>query len=105
MHNLAVQIVRFVDDYQPGIVACEFSDAHGKRHTLIDKVPFFTAENLDSSSPYPLPGVAPCEVPSRWRDDSGRELARITLEKPDALASTEALTEFVVLAGQLSTVQ
>ena len=27
--ELAVEIVRFVDDYQPGIVACEFFDAEG----------------------------------------------------------------------------
>ena len=29
--ELAVEIVRFVDDYQPGIVACEFFDAEGYR--------------------------------------------------------------------------
>jgi hypothetical protein len=105
MCNLAVQIVRFVDEHQPGFVACEFSDAHGHKHTVIDKVPMFTVESLDSSSPYPLLGVARCEVLSRWRDDRGRELVRITLDRPDVLESTEGLTEFVVVAGQLSTAQ
>ena len=40
--DLAVQIVRFVDECQPGVVACEFVDADGHLHTLIDKVPIFS---------------------------------------------------------------
>jgi hypothetical protein len=38
---LALQIVRFVDDYQPGVVECEFIDANGRPHTFIGKVPNF----------------------------------------------------------------
>jgi len=93
------------DERYPGFVACEFSDAHGHKHTVIDKVPILTDENLDSSSPYPLPGIARCEVLSRWRDDRGRDLVRITLDRPITVESTEGLTEFVVLAQQLSTAQ
>ena len=70
MAELAVQIVRFVDDTQPGVVACEFSDADGRRHTLIDKVPIFTTEHLDASSAYPQGGAVRCEVLSRWRDQA-----------------------------------
>jgi hypothetical protein len=51
MMELAVQIVRFVNDEpQPGIVACEFVDAEGRCHTLIDKVSGFSASLLDASS-------------------------------------------------------
>jgi hypothetical protein len=57
MMELAVQIVRFVDDEpQPGIVACEFIDANGHRHTLIDKVPMCSGERLDANSTYPRVG-------------------------------------------------
>ena len=35
--DLALEIVRSVDDHQPGIVAVEFTDAGGRRHTIIDK--------------------------------------------------------------------
>jgi hypothetical protein len=34
MHNLAVQIVRFVDSDFPGWVECELVDAAGKRHVM-----------------------------------------------------------------------
>ncbi len=37
--DLAVEIVRFVDHYQPGIVACEFVDASGRLQTVIEKAP------------------------------------------------------------------
>jgi hypothetical protein len=56
--ELAVQIVRFLHDYQPGVVACEFVDANGRRHTLIDKAPIFSAEPLDADSKYPQSGTA-----------------------------------------------
>lgn len=57
MIELAVQIVRFVDDEpQPGIVACEFIDANGHRHTLIDKVPMCSGERLDPNQHVPAAG-------------------------------------------------
>jgi hypothetical protein len=40
--QLAVWIVRFVDQHFPGWVECEFIDAEGRRHTVRDKVPVFT---------------------------------------------------------------
>jgi len=58
MMELAVQIVRFVDDEpQPGNVECELVDVGGNRHTLIDKVPMCSAERLDANSQYPEPGA------------------------------------------------
>jgi hypothetical protein len=101
IHDLAVQIIRFTEDGNPGWITCEFRDAEGRRHTLIDKVPIFTAEDLDAHSQYPRPGVARCEALSRWRDADGRERIRISTERPDAIESTEGLSEFVVLAKQL----
>jgi len=100
--NLAVQIVRFVDDTQPGRVACEFKDAEGRRHTLVDKVPIFSSKLLDAASNYPQWGLVRCEVMKRWQDDRGRELARISMARPDDIESTEGLSEFVVLSAQLS---
>jgi hypothetical protein len=102
VNNLAVEIVRFVDKHQPGWVACEFVDAEGKLHTVIDKVPIFTHEDLDETSSYPQPGAAQCEVLAQWRDTSARDLVRITTARPCAIESTEGLSEFVVLPTQLS---
>jgi hypothetical protein len=100
--NLAVQIVRFVDEHQPGWVACEFEDVEGRRHTIIDKVPIFTTADLRADSAYPKPGSMPCEILDRWRDASGRELARISTANPLNNKSAEGLSEFVVATAQLS---
>jgi hypothetical protein len=105
MHYLAVEIVRFVDDHQPGWVECEFIDAEGHSHTLLDKVPAFgseTNEDLDAASKYPQPGVARCEILEEFRDAQGREVVRITIDKPDTLESKSGLTEFVVHPSQVS---
>jgi hypothetical protein len=102
IQNLAVEIVRFVAGGFPGWVACEFVDAEGNGHTLIDKYPGFSSEVLDADSSYPQSGTARCEVLARWQDAWGRELVRITIARPDVIESTAGLTEFVVLSTQLS---
>jgi hypothetical protein len=101
IYNLRVQIMRYVDDSQPGWVACEFEDAEGHRHTLIDKGPIFTSESLRSNSSYPKPGGMPCEVLATWWDSNGRELARISTEYPLYNRSAEGQSEFVVLSSEL----
>src|SRR3954451_14163086 len=101
MPALAVQIVRFVDASQPGFAECEFVDAAARRHTLFDKVPIFSVEMLDADSAHPGPGAADCEVLARWKDDEGRELARVTTSRPFDIESREGVSEFVVLVEQL----
>jgi hypothetical protein len=46
MPFLRVEIVDFVDEYQPGIVQCAFRDAHGKQHTFVEKIPRVTNRDL-----------------------------------------------------------
>jgi hypothetical protein len=47
---MRVQIVRFLDAAQPGIVACTFRDAQHEIHTIIDKLPIFAETRLWSDS-------------------------------------------------------
>jgi hypothetical protein len=101
--QLIVEIVRFVDNYQPGIVAGEFVDADGYRHTVIDKVPYFSSEDLDADSKYPQQGAVRCVVLNRWRDSRERELFRVSTD-PWGIESTEGLSEFTVLRTQISAV-
>jgi hypothetical protein len=102
MKELAVQILRCVDDeHQPGWIECEFVDVESRRHTIIDKIPIFSMDPaldpLDRNAKYPQPGGVACEILDAWRDPQVRDLVRIT-----TLESTEKLSEFVVLASQLS---
>jgi len=98
-HHLAVRILRFVDDAFPGWVECQFTDAAGRVHTIIDKYPCFTARMLDAESQYPLPGEVECEVLKRSQDARGGELLRVRMS---GIESTEGLSEFVVPATQPS---
>jgi len=101
--EIALDIIRWVDDYQPGIVACEFVDAHGHHHRFIGKVPIFSTEDhLDASSTYPRRGALRCTVLSRWKNADGQELVRISVAEPDGEESTEGLQEFVVLSAEVS---
>lgn len=100
--DLAVQIVRFVDDYQPGIVECEFTDAAGQPHRLIDKAPIFTNATLSANSTYPQPGTLRCSLLHDWQDNSGQRLLTISIAEPFSIETSEGLSEFNVLPSQLS---
>jgi len=97
--DLAVTIVRFVDDGFPGWVECQFADAEGRVHTIVDKYPMLSSQTLDADSRYPQPGEIECEVLSRSPDSAGREVVRI---RTLGIESTEGLSEFAVTPGQLS---
>jgi hypothetical protein len=102
--ELAVQIVRVVNDSFPGWVECEFFDADGHRHHLIDKWPIFTTEVLDADSKYPRPGTARCKLLRRWRDPQGRDVVTITTALPFSIESVDGQTEFSVLRSQVMAV-
>lgn len=97
---IPVQIVKFIDASFPGFVECEFVDAKGRKHLLVDKVPIVTTKLLDASSAYPTGGIVRCEVLDRL-DDGNRQLVRITTARPDGVESTEGLSEFVVVASDI----
>jgi hypothetical protein len=96
MHNLVVQIVRFVDSGFPGWVECELVDAAGRLHCFKDKVPIFTVEDLDADSKYPTPGFVACEVVKRFQTEKGEELVLVSTVNPFGIESTEGLSEFTV---------
>src|SRR5262249_26538137 len=100
--ELVVQIVRWVDDYFPGVVACEFVDVDNHVHTLIGKVPMVTTSDLGGTSIYPQPGGIRCAVLRRWKEASGRELVAVSIDYPDPMETTEGLDEFVVQSAQVT---
>ena len=102
MPFLRIEIVRFVDEHQPGIVAGEFTDAQGTQHTIIDKVPMIAMTDLWSDSTYPQPGFAACEILDQSQDAQGRRIVQITIDKPWGLQSVDGETQFVVLASQVT---
>jgi hypothetical protein len=99
--DLAVQIVRFVDDYQPGILEVEFTDAAGQPHRLIDKAPIFTTATLSADSVYPQPGTVRCSLLRVLQDRGERELLTISTAEPFSIETAEGLTQFDVLPSQI----
>jgi len=102
MPELIVDIVRFVDGAQPGIVECVMTDAWGTAHAFIDKVPIFTTAELTERSSYPQPGVIACAVLRRWHDSDGREIATIDTHEPWCVESTDGQTHFDVPTSKIS---
>ena len=99
-----VDILRIVDDGNPGWVECRLVDALGQSHTFTEKIPVVTEEDLWHDSAYPCAGSVACEVVKRWQDETGRVLCEINTEQPWFLESKEGKTSFVVLGSQVAEV-
>jgi hypothetical protein len=99
--KLKLQILRYVDDHFPGWVECEFTDAERQHHTVVDKVPIVSEESLGPEDEYPKRGTVRCEILERWHDSDGRDLSRITIERPDGVETKEGVSEFIVLSSQV----
>src|ERR1043165_3268439 len=101
MLAVIIEIVRYIDEAQPGWVECRLTDAWGHEHRLRDKVPIFTSSELTSDSPYPQPGLIGCVEVSRMRDQEGREILTIDTEQPWQVESMLGETRFDVVVEQL----
>ena len=97
MVGVKVKIIRYIsDDPQPGIVECEFLDAHGRRWSVIEKTAIVSTEDLDANTSYPTQGVIACEIVRRATDEKRREIVTINTERPWSVESVEGMTQFEV---------
>ena len=99
--DLRVDIVRFVDDRFPGFVECLFTDAYGRDHLLIEKVPMLTEKVLWVDSQYPQSGHLRCQILSRSKNIAGEALVGITIALPDGLETLDGVSEFTIFESQL----
>ena len=100
MFGIKVKITKFTDDWQPGWIECEFTDAFGKLHIFNEKVPIVTVEYLDENSIYPQDGIIGCEIIERKIIDN-REMIKVSSELPWHIESKTGETVFEVLAEHL----
>ena len=100
MFGIKVKITKFIDDWQPGWVECEFTDAFGKLHVFNEKVPIVTAEYLDENSIYPQDGIIGCEIIERKNVDDC-QIVKVDAELPWHIESTKGESVFEVLDEQL----
>lgn len=96
MVTVHVAITAWIDDTQPGIVACALIDAWGHEHMIVKKAPIVTTAVLDQNSIYPQAGVIACEIVPEWIDQRGQRLVTISTERPWAIMSTTGVTHFDV---------
>ena len=98
--KIEVEIIRFVDDSQPGFVECRLVDVSGREHFFVEKVPVVTLEYLDANNSYPRQGVVACRIVEKKRVDN-REIFRVNTEEPWGVESTAGEVEFDVYREQL----
>ncbi|MEM7234189.1 MAG: hypothetical protein AAF517_18570 [Planctomycetota bacterium] len=97
MPHLSLEIVRFLDDHQPGFVECRLIDAHGREWMFHEKIPVLTAEDLWKDSEYPRPGSIQCEV----LGPTSEGFLTISTETPDHVEAIDGTQRFEVRRDQL----
>ena len=101
MIGVSVEIVRYVEDSQPGWVEARLRDASGRNWVFVEKVSILTEAPLGLESEYPQPGVIACEVIRAWRDEGGREVNAIDTSIPWGVEAQGGISRFEVLSEQL----
>jgi hypothetical protein len=101
MSEIRVQITRFVEAYQPGLVECQLIDAWGKTWTFIEKIPVVTSENIWENTCYPQPGVIACRIVNEQIDAAGRRILTVDTEDPWGIESVTGEKRFDVLLEQV----
>lgn len=102
MIGVRVSITRYIsDEPQPGIVECEFADAHGRRWGFVEKTAIVSAADLDARTSYPQPGIIACRVVGRRVDNTGRELVNVDTERPWGVEAVDGTVQFEVLPASL----
>jgi len=104
--GVRVVVTHFIsDEPQPGIVGCEFTDAHGRPWAFIEKtatVSIASNEYFDGQTDYPRPGVIMCRVVGRRRAPSGSDVIEVEIEYfPVGVDSDERWIRFDVLPDTL----
>ncbi len=102
MKAIRIKIICFISNDQPGFVECKFNDAWNKEHTIQDKVPIVNEKDLDANCDYQQDFIIACEIIKQWVDKDNRTIFSVTTEKPWTVDTIDALTEFDILAEQLT---
>jgi len=101
MIGIRVSITRYISDApQPGIVECEFADAHGRLWSFVEKTAIVSAAELDTRTTYPQPGVIACRVVALL-DNTGREIVLVDTERPWGVEAVDGTVQFKVLPASL----
>ncbi|MFE7707587.1 hypothetical protein ACFU6I_17685 [Streptomyces sp. NPDC057486] len=103
MVKLRAEAARWVDDEPfPGMVEIQFTDAEGRRWSLVDKAPVFDAEGvLGPDSAYPLEIGVACVISGSVGLQEGDELVTISTA-PHDVTTTDGRDEFTVRRDQLT---
>ena len=77
MTHAKIEIIRFVDDAQPGWVEAVLVDAWKQKWSFVQKTPSFTDGYLDAESEYPIEAVLQCKIVGGYLDRDERLVAII----------------------------
>ncbi|WP_369182971.1 hypothetical protein [Streptomyces sp. Y1] len=101
------EVVRWVDDTQPGVVEVCFTDVDGERWSIIDKTAMFGTDQalgsdvwIGPDSPFPFPAEIDCTVLT-GAGTGEEEIVTVSIWLPHHLETTCGQREFRVRADQL----
>ena len=93
--DIHVTIVEWVDDHQPGTVACSFVDRFGTERRIVEKLPVVVeADGLWGQFMLPAPGRLRGRIVREGVDEIGQPFAIVDISDPWDIEATDGLTIF-----------
>ncbi|MBQ7776800.1 MAG: hypothetical protein IJ379_12850 [Lachnospiraceae bacterium] len=95
--EIKVEIIKITDySAYPGWCEVVLTDAHGVEHHFQDKIPIFTAEDIDLDTVLPVKGIVAGEVLTQ-----SENIVKVSTRLPDDVESVEGLQEFEVFEADV----
>jgi hypothetical protein len=102
MAYLAVTVIEYVDNSQPGWVRAIFKDINGKEWSIVDKTVYLEGyESLDADTIYPQPDWIDCQIISERFDSVKGRIFTIDISIAFALETEDGQTRFEVFSDQI----
>ena len=105
-YGIRVQVNCVLDDDDhsgfPGWVECEFLDAHGRKWTIVEKIPVVTTTEINDLTIFPQPGFVACTILHRSSDQNGTEILRVSTDKPWGIEASDGSTQFEISSDLLT---
>ena len=92
----------YVDDWQPGWVRAQLTDASGRVWDFVDKQTQFSRNLIGPTESFPIPAAIRCRVLEQSVDENGRPVVMIDTSEPDGVVSEDGRSTFEVDPSLLS---
>ena len=83
------------------VVECNYHDAFGAEHIVMEKVPVVTTKNITANDRFPQKGSIRCSLLRKYADVGAGRVVVVSTELPDHVRAMDRCSEFHLFENQI----